>query len=413
MDLNRYGAALRCRRSQLHLAVAAAISFGAVSNASAFLDDRLQVFVGENLVHDSNVFRLSDGDPTLPQKGDTWHSTTVGFNIDAPVSRQRFQAGADWSQVRYNRFTSLDHLERNGHLNWLWQAGDQWNGNLGYTESRTLASFLNFTGSTAPDPLKTRIWSGSANYLLTPSWQLQAIASDLSQRNELAARQIQDVDVTSLQLGVNYISAAHNSVGVDVKQDNGRYPNQQPLAGGGLFTNNYVQRSVGAIADWTPTGKSHLAGRVDYVRRDYDQFSSRDYSGGTFRASYDWLATAKTSLSLVAQRDISPTEDLQTSFVLVKGISLTPSYAFSEKIRLSATLSSNVRDYLGDPGVIAGQNLFAGRVDHLHAGVISLSYTPLRSLTLLLSAQHEKRTSNVPGFNYTANVVSLNARLTF
>jgi exopolysaccharide biosynthesis operon protein EpsL len=405
MDLNLHAAG---RRSRLHLAVAAAAAFGAASNASAFFDDRLGVFVAENLTHESNVFRLSDSAPGVSDKADNYHSTTVGFNFDMPVSRQRFQVGADWSQVRYNRFSNLDHTEHNGRLNWLWQAGNQWNGTLGYTETKTLASFLNFTGSTTADPLRTQVLSGSANYLLTPSWQLQAIASDLHQRNELAARQDQDVNATSVQLGVNYLSAAGNSVGVDVREDNGRYPNLQPF-GGGLLSNDYNQHSIGAIGDWTLTGKSHLSGRIDYVRRDYEQLSSRDYSGGTFRLAYDWLATAKTSLNVVAQRDISATEDLQTSFVLVKGISVTPSYAFSDKLRISGSLSSNIRDYSGSaPG-----GSFAGREDHLHAGVISATYTPLRALTLLLSAQREKRTSNMPGIDYTANIVNLNARLTF
>ncbi|HEX8989573.1 MAG TPA: XrtB/PEP-CTERM-associated polysaccharide biosynthesis outer membrane protein EpsL [Rhodocyclaceae bacterium] len=413
MDLNSHRRARRMPRPREVRAAAALAALLGASHASAFFDDRLQVFVGESLTHESNLFRLSDGAPGVSDKGDTYHATTVGFNLDTPVSRQRFQVGADWSQVRYNRYSSLDHTEHNGRLNWLWQGGDQWSGNLGYTESKTLASFLNFTGSTAPDPLRTQILSGSANYLLTPRWQLQAIGSEMHQRNELSVRQSQDIDLSSLQLGVNYLSPAGNSVGVDVRQDDGRYPNSLTL-NGSPFSNNYVQRSVGALTNWAVTGKSHLSGRIDYLRREYDQVSSRDYSGGTFRLSYDWLATAKTSLNVVAQRDISPTEDLQTTFVLVKGVSVTPSYAFSDKLRFSASLSANQRDYLGDPGIaVGGGNLFAGRVDHLTTGMVSATYQPLRSLTLLLSAQHERRTSNISGLDYSANIINLNARLTF
>ncbi len=396
--------------TKLRAAAVAVALLGAASSAAAFYDDRLQVFVGENVTRDSNIFRLGDGNATVPDKGDTFRSTTVGFNVDAPVSRQRFQFGADVSQVRYNRFKSLDRIEHNGRLNWLWQAGDQWSGNLGYTETKGLASFVNFTGLNAANPLRTQIFSGSANYLLTPSWQMQAIASEQRLRNGLDARKIQDVDVTTLQLGANYISAANNRIGALVRQDEGRYPNPQS-AGGTLFTNNYSQRGIGATTDWSITAKSHVAAQALYVRRDYENFSGRDYSGFTWRAAYDWLATAKTSLSLVAQQDISSTEDLQTAFVLVKGIAATPSYAISEKLRLSGTLSSNIRDYRGDAGL--GTSLFAGREDRLHAGVISLSYLPLRSVTVLLSAQREKRTSNMAGLDYTANVVNVSGRLTF
>lgn len=413
MNSNSHGARRLRRRSDLRIAAAAVLLLGAASNASAFFDDRLQVFVGENVTRDDNVFRLTNTTAAVPDKADTYYGTTVGINFDTTVSRQRFQAGADWTDVRYHRYSALNHVEHNARLNWLWQGGDQWNGNLGYTESKGLASFINFTGSTAPNPLTTRIASGSANYLLTPRWQLQAIGSEMHQRNELSSRQAQDVNVGSVQLGVNYLSPAGNSVGVDVREEDGRYPNQQ-FVNGVFFGSDYVQHGIGAIGDWSVTGKSHLSGRVDYIRRDYDQFSSRNYSGGTFRLGYDWQATAKSALNVTAQRDISPTEDLQTSFVLVKGLSITPSHAFSEKLRMSATLSASMRDYLGDAGVApASQNLFAGRVDHLQAASLSLSYLPLRTVSVILSVQHEKRTSNTPGTDYTANVLGLNARLTF
>jgi len=416
MELNLYGTGRYRPGSKLQAAIAAAILLGAASEASAFFDDRLQVFVGESVARDSNVFRISDSaDPQgtigSSERGDTFHATTVGVNLDTPVSRQRIQAGIDWSQVRYHRFTSLDHIDRNGHANWLWQGGDKWSGLLGYAESRTLASFTNFQGAT-PNPLTTKTLSGTANYLMNPHWEFQAIGSEMRQRNGLTTRQSNDVDVTGAQLGVNYISTASNRVGINVRQDDGRYPNLEPI-GALLVKNDYVQRSVGASTDWTITAKSHLAARIDHVQRDYEQFSSRDYNGTIFRAAYDWLPTAKTSVSFIAQRDISPSEDVQTSFVLVKGIAITPSYAFSEKVRLTASLSSSIRDYMGDPGIAGATTSFAGREDRVHAGSITLTYTPMRALTTFLSVQRETRSSNQALLDYTSNLVQVSARLTF
>ncbi|MDD5250374.1 MAG: outer membrane beta-barrel protein [Rhodocyclaceae bacterium] len=389
------------------MTVVAAALLAAASSASAFWDDRLQVSVGETVTSDSNVFRLSGNDPT-PDKGDTFHATTLGINLDTPVSRQRFQAGADWSQVRYNRFSGLNHLDRNERLNWLWQGGDQWNGHLGYTETDTLASFNNFVGVglTTANPLKTKQLSGTAVYRLASNWELQAGLADLTQRNGLALRQIDDVDVRSANLGFAYISTANNRLGAEYRQDDGHYPNLEPV-GAALIDNDYVQRSVGATVDWTLTGKSHFAGRIDRVRRDFDQQPQRDFSGTTYRAAYDWLATGKFTLGAVAQRDISTSEDVQTSIVRITGVSLTPSYAVTEKVHLSASVDSNVRDYLGDLGG------FAGRVDHVHSFSTSLSYQPLRSLFLLLTGLHETRSSNIPLADYSANVVSINARFTF
>lgn len=403
-------------RNKLNLALAIASLAGA-SNAAAFFDDRLQVYVGESVTRDSNVFRISDGanaNATIgsSERSDTFHATTVGVNLDTPISRQRVQAGIEWSQVRFNRFTSLDHLDRNAHLNWLWQAGDPWSGALGYTETQTLASFANFNGA-QPNPLNTKVLTASANYLLDVHWQLQGLASEMRQRNALDTRVANDVDITTGQLGVNYISTAGNRIGVAVRQDDGHYPNAQAV-GAQLISNDYTQRSVGALTDWTITAKSHLAARIDHVERDFEQFSGRNYRGTTYRAAYDWTATPKFTLTAVGQRDISASEDLQTSIVLVKGVSLTPSYAISEKLRLTATLAASDREYLGDPGaVLGGGSTFVGRVDKVHAASLSLSYQPLRALTVLFSAQHETRSSNVPLADYTANIINASARYAF
>jgi exopolysaccharide biosynthesis operon protein EpsL len=400
---------------KLRMAIAAAM-LGAASNASAFFDDRLQVVVGETVSHDSNVFRISQSaDPQATigssERSDTWYNTGIGVRLDMPISRQRVLASLNWNQIRYDRFTGLNHIDRNGNVNWIWQAGNQWSGQLGYDETRTLASFNNFTGP-VPNPLTTKTLSGTANFLVDPHWELQAIASDMRQRNALALRQPNDIDLSTLQLGVNYISNAGNRLGVNVRQEDGRHPNPE-LVGPFLISNDYVQRSIGVSTNWTITAKSHLLARIGHLQRDYDQFSGRDYTGTVFNAAYDWLPTAKTSVSLIAQRDISSSEDVQTAFVLVKGIALTPSYAFSDKLRLSATLSSNIRDYLGAPGIPGASSSFAGRVDHVHGAAVSLTYQAMRSLTLAASAHRETRSSNVPLLDYASNLFEISARLTF
>src|SRR6266704_2018224 len=69
-----------------------------VARAFALWDDKLQLFAEEKVTHDGNIFRISkDLDP----EGDTYRTTSLGFNLDAPVSRQRFQMGYTWNATRY------------------------------------------------------------------------------------------------------------------------------------------------------------------------------------------------------------------------------------------------------------------------------------------------------------------------
>jgi hypothetical protein len=121
-------------------------------------------------------------------------------------------------------------------------------------------------------------------------------------------------------------------------------------------------------------------------------------------------------LTGVVRRDISPFQDIQSSAVLVRGVTVRPTLSVTEKIDLSAVLDYRIWDFLGDPGLFSGGNQPVsnkGRVDRVGSATVSLSYKPLRSVTLQASALREVRTSNTQGADYTVNVATATARLSF
>ncbi len=383
--------------------IAVAGLFLPAMEAFALWDDKLKVFVEEKITRDDNVFRFSkDLDPV----GDTYHTTSLGFNLDAPVSRQRFQVDYTWNATRFNQSTDLDFDGHDARATWLWQLGNDVSGQLGYTETSTLASFA-FTQSRTLDRLKTQQAFFNAAYLVTPRWRLQAGVRGLEQTNGDPPRQILDVKVRSTDFIVSYVTQASTSVGLSVRNEDGRFPNQ----GSTVDNNAYRQDSVGIVADWTLTGASHVSARADRVRRRYAQVPQQDFDGNTARAEYDWKPTGKFSLAAVAQRDIYPYLDIGSSFVLVKGVTLRPALSLTEKIEVSGVLDYSVRDFLGNPGLASGVS--PGRTDRVRSGTATVSYRPARALTLLFSAQREARSSNVAFVDYAVNVRSIAARITF
>ena len=388
------------------MAIVAAGLLTPVTKAFALWDDTLKLFVEEKITHDDNVFRLSkDVDPAaigVASRGDTYHTTSLGLNLDAPVSRQRFQAGYTWNDTRYDRLTQLDLKSHDARAVWLWQLGDDASGQLGYTETSALASFANIQGST-PDRLKTQQAFFNAAYLVTPRWRLQAGVSGLELSNSDPLRQINDVNTLNTDVALSYITPASNSVGLSARTEDGHFP-KSPV------DNAYRQNSAGVIADWTLTGASHVSTRADRVSRRYAQVPQQDFDGNTARAQYDWKPTGKFSLAVVAQRDIFPYQDIGSSFVLVKGVNLRPTLRVTEKIDVSGTLDYSIRDYLGNQGGSGGT---AGRTDRVRSATATVSYRPARSLALLMSAQREIRSSNVPFVDYLVNVISISARITF
>ncbi len=405
--------------------IAVAGLFMPAAGAFALWDDKLTLFAEEKATRDDNVFRISKNaapeDILVPSRGDTYRTTSLGFTFDVPVSRQRFQAAFSRNDNRYDQLTALNFTGHEARATWLWQLGNDASGQLGYTETLALASFANVVSfaniQIRPDPLRARQALFSAAYFVTPRWRLNTGVSGLELTNGDTARQSLDLDVLYTEVALSYVTPANTSVGLSARTEDGRFPKSSGN------DNAYHQSSAGIVADWTPTGASHLSARADRLSRRYTQvlLQNFDFDGYTARAQYDWKPTGKLSLAAVAQRDIYPYQDIGSSFVLVKGVTLRPALRVTEKIDVSGTLDYSIREFLPSPGQASGSS--PGRTDRVRSVAATLAYRPARALTLLFSAQREARYSNfVPPLppapavlpaDYVVNVFSISARITF
>lgn len=383
----------------------------APASSWALWGDRLQLYASENIAYDSNVFRTSlKLDPQLSigasGRGDTLATTAVGFSLDVPVSLQRFQLGYRWFTSRYNTFTDLDHDGHSLNAAWLWAVTPWLTGDVGYQETRNLASFADIQGR-RPDLVTDRMAYANAAWLMTPSWRLHGAVTGVRTEHEDPLRApANDVENVAVEAGVSYISRQENRIGVAVRREEGKSPHLANLPGA-PFDNAYVQTGIGVQGRWVVSGLSRLDGRLDYTRREYDQFTQRNYSGPTFRATYTWTPTGKFTLAATAQRDVAPLESISQSFVLVTGITLRPDWAVTDKINVRGVLAYNVWDYRGD----AVQGLdFTHRV---RTGGISIVYRPTQHISLVGGFTREVRASTAPFGDYEANVSSLEARVGF
>jgi exopolysaccharide biosynthesis operon protein EpsL len=391
-----------------------AVAAFAAAPAQALWDDKLTLFAEEKVTRDDNVFRLSKNvDPESAigstSAGDVYRTTSLGANLDAPVSRQRFQAGYTWSATHFNRFTDLDFNGHDAKALWLWQIGNDLSGQLGYTENLVLAPFA-YTQRTTPDPLKSRVAFLNEAYLVTPRWRFQAGVSQFEQTNGDPVLQPNDVRITSTDFGLSYVTPANTSIGFSERIEDGQFPNRQFVAGS-TFDDSYRQFTRGIVADWTVTGVSHLGARASHLTRRYPNTPQSDFDGNTAVLEFDWKLTGKLSLTGIVRRDISPFQAIQSSFVLVKGVTLTPTLSLTQKIDLSAVLDAASWYYLGDPGLVSGGT--QGRIDQVRLAAATLAYKPLRAVTFQVNVQRESRTSNAPNADYLANVASFTARIAF
>jgi exopolysaccharide biosynthesis operon protein EpsL len=386
--------------------------------AQALWGDRLEIFVGEAVVRDDNVFRISgQSDPMAvlgtSSKGDVYHTTSFGLGLDLPVSRQRFHGAVSWDDHRYNRFSVLDFTDRHERAAWQWQAGSDLGGELGYSRELALASLANVQSgaqSSTPNPLETQRLFLEGGYRFTPRWELRGELSRLDQSNEVPQLQVNDMRLGAIGSTLRYITPADNKIGLGLQAQRADLPN--PLVVGGVpVDNSYRQLGVQLVSDWAVTGKSSISGRIGWLDRRHEQLSGRDFSGGVYHVQYDWQARGKLGLSAVAQRQISDTEEVNVGFVLMEGIELRPTLALTEKIGLSGALARYDRDYRGDPGLVLGTVL--PRSDRVRSAGLTVSYRPLPRAGLELALRRETRTSSAPLGDYDVTILGARLRVGF
>ena len=329
----------------------------------------------------------------------------VGISADVPVSLQRFQGSYQHFWNRYHRF---DHLDFDGDIwraAWLWAASRELNGDIGASETTGLASFATFRGSVR-DVVKTRQAFASGNWFVTPRWLAHANVLATERTHEDPARAINELEATSVEARLSYVTPKENRIGVSVRTEEGKAPD--PVIFAGIpFDNGYKQWGVGVVGRWDVTAHSRLDGRLDYVKREYDDFSSRDYSGPAWGVSYTWTPTVKTSVVTTVRRDLAPVDDVQTSFVTATGISVKPRWQVTEKFALIGSVDYAVWKYRGDP-LVGGD--FERRV---RSGLLGVAWTPFRRVVVTGSVQRESRSSDLPADDYHTTIAIIDARVGF
>ena len=406
------------KSTRLAFAVLAALSLS--QPARAFWDDRFQVFADETYTWDSNVFRLSrdQNAPASPGNSglsDRYSVTSIGATLDAPYSLQRFQADATFFTTRYNRFTQLDYDGHNARAAWLWSLTPHVKGDVGASESKTLANFAIFRDTTR-DLVTSREGHANGTVELTPSWLLYGGFVHAERQHSDELRRINDVTTDAGEARLSYVTAADNSIGVSVRHEQGKTP-EDVVFGTIPFRNNYKQDSVGAVGRWTLSGVSRLEGRADYVHRTYEQFPERNYNGPSLRATYVWTPTGKTSVTSAVYREIAPLDDIQTSFVLLSGVSVRPRWDVTSKISVQGNLEYARWEFRNSLPLVPGSTIplaVAGDYEHrVRTGGVTVSWKPFTKVVFQAGVMHEVRTSTLAFSDYSVNVFTLEGRIAF
>ena len=363
--------------------------------AHATISDTFSPYVSPLYGYNSNLFLLQNEQAALATLGTTnmaesYHAVAAGINMNWEAGRQIISGHAEASKVNFDTYKTLDY---NGHdlaIKWDWLVDDTLLGDVGTSETLTLAPFL-YTKKPLANLLTTRKAFFNGNIKLNNRWQLKLGTERTQYTNSDVTQQYNNLNIDTYKTGVSYLTPKGSKIDFNSSVSNGNYPDQPTPA------DTYTQYDNGISFDWVATGKTRVQGKVNYTRRDYPNAQQQNYAGVTGRISADWAATGKTTLNLALYREISTYITSTSSYDVTQGISAKTTWLATSNITVNLSLKHDSIDYLNTPH----------RLDKLSTLDLDTSYTILRNTKLDIVAERGVRSSNIDGNSYRYNSLTV------
>ncbi|MHB1214967.1 MAG: outer membrane beta-barrel protein [Thiobacillus sp.] len=395
--------------------------------------DTFRPFVSLGHFYDSNLFRLSDDErPGLP-RDDRYSVLSAGLDVDWKPGRQQIVVNATKTWVRYDRNTAFDSDGNDYKATWNWRLGNRLSGNLGAAES---LSQSNFDSVGLVNNLVTRKrYFGRAEWAFHPRWRIGGGLEETDNTNSDPSQISNDFQRQAQDVVLSYHTPKGSKLRAQVRRVDAEFANPEVVSYVCSFfdfcppfpftstpsevaDNSYKQTEYNLLGDWPVSGKLTLRGQAGWVDRQYEnvlrgnlagppQLRERpDFSGFSGRMTADWYATGKTLLSVSAYRELGSAWDINATSVLKTGASVNGVWLVREKWRLNAGVTYENRDFTGDPGIFQ-------RNDDTLGESISLSYMPIRAVSVDVGVRAGRRDSNVSVEDYQFHSLFANVRADF
>jgi len=294
-------------------------------------------YLSTGISYDANLLGLSSDTQAQEVLGSTnkadWsHFEQVGVAFDDQIGLQHLSADVNEIKDQYDRFTGLDYHALTANGVWDWALGSHVGGILsaGYSQGLAPYTFLH-----APDLNLRTQKHGEAKifWRFHPSWRVDADFTASQTNYNLLIETTNDRNEYRSSVGLDYLAADDNKIGLQVVQTRGYFQHPQDFGPYDII-NNYTQDELDLRLDWHPTGKTRVQFTGGHVHRKYDVLTDQNYSGVNARAIVDWSITGKTGLNVQLWHEIGAIDDLTVVYSINRGFSVGPTWSISDKLRL-------------------------------------------------------------------------------
>ncbi len=384
------------------------------ANAEGIID--IKPYISPSITYDDNVFRFSSAANAnaafgSPAMSDVIKRLDFGADVNLRLSRQLINLSVGVSDSQYNRFELLDNTAKTYGLSWNWRLGNDFYGVLKTSKSESIAGFNEIRNPVKNTRMVDR-QSASVNWKFHPDWVVFASHEQVDTENELRTFQSLDREDAITESGVRYQNPLGTQLGLSYRLIESNNPNRTAPSAF-LFGNESKQKSLIATAAWLPSPKTRISTRLSQINIDYKNRPQREFSGFNQRWDIGHSLTAKINLNVSAFKEVTPIDDIASTYVEITGASFNPVCNITSKLALQAGVSYEDRDYLGS-GVGAGI-FFLGdkRSDISKIASLGLIYSPTEKSLLQLQYQGEDRDSTVDIQSYRFNSISFTGRYNF
>ena len=360
-------------------------------------------YISTSANYDDNVFRFSSSDQAKAALGSSNRSDLVkqlnlGLEVNLRLSRQLVSFTSSINENKYSRFSNLDNTGKAIGLRWDWRMGNDFYGVLSASKADAIAGF-NETKSPIKNIRATDSQSASINWNLLSDWTLYLNGERDNLKNEAISSIQLDRENHIVESGIRYQSQLGTQLGLSYRMIDSSFPNRTGLIKT-LFGSQSNEEEVALNAAWLPAPKTRISTRLSHVNLVRKDSQLSNFNGFNQHWGVDYAATSKVNFNLVAYQDLSPIDDVVSTYVKTTGIEVNPSWNITSKVVLRGNLSYAENAYIGS-AAISNNNM--ERLDISTQAGLSLIYSPTLKSLLELQYAGEKRTSNIADAGYTFN----------
>jgi hypothetical protein len=380
------------------------------SAADAQSQRKLDLSVTGAVVYDSNFPRASRELAELRgiKREEVRFSPAVGLNVALPFGRQLLYGetllGYDFHAVnsRFNRERLSGRLglaSRFGRCQTSLEAE--------FSRGQTQLEDIDIGPLVNVQTTKALLFDGRCprEVGFVPSLTLDARSLDNNQPLRASA----ESRTRSAEAGLSYVQPSLGEVGLFARVSRSEFPNRFVSAGGGnLVPDEFEVRSFGAR--FSRNVGTLLRGSVRAAVSDINRETGPDPRRGvTYRADLTLRPLARLNGRLSAEKKVEPSTRIGINYSIDEVYRAEMIYALAPRVTLTAGAGRRDREF----APVEGVQLELIRKEQTASLFGSARVQVNARMFILLDAQHEKRKTDLPLFDYSGTRIGLSTRIAF